>query len=149
MTTSATAPYDLFKMVKMKAIKVWALPVLGQTSSVTVIFDGVTAGSQGDRKVHTDTSMGIEPAYVSAQPSAKSLASMYQLSSGAECFFLDCPAGAVVDVMLDFISDTLGTAVAAQNPSVGATVGIIAFRGLDGAPLVSTYFAVPAGLTQI
>jgi hypothetical protein len=148
-TTSATAPFDLFKMVKIRFVKVWAVPILGTAVSVEVMFDGVTAGSQGDRRVHTDTSMGIEPAFVTARPLAKTLAANFQLSSGSSAFFIDCPAGAVVDVGLDFKSDTLGTAVAAQNVSAGATTGVVAFRGLDGLPQATSNFTVPTGLLQI
>jgi hypothetical protein len=148
-TSSATVPYDVFYMVRIRRIKVWSLPVIGGASTVTVVFDGVTAGSQGDRQIHTDTSMGIEPAFVNAAPQSRSLASNFQLSSSATAFFLDCPGGSVADLQLEFHSETLGTAVAAQNVSVGSSVGIIAYRGLDGLAVATSKFTIPTGLVQI
>lgn len=149
-TTSAIAPYDLFKTVRVKCVECWALPAIASATSVTVIFDGQTAGSQGDRRVHTDTSMGIEPAHVKARPDPKSLASNFQLFGTAVAFYLDIPAGCVIDVSLDFKGDAIGSAaVAAQNASVGATVGVIAYRGLDGVAVAGTNFTVPGGIYQI
>jgi len=148
-TATAVFDFDIFFSVKVKKVSVWALPAIGNTSTVTVIFDGTTAGSQGDRSIHTDNSMGLEPAYVTASPPKNTLASKFQSSSAANAFFLECPVGAIVDVDLEFHSDTLGVSVASQNNSVGATVGIIAFRGIDGAALAGSSFTVPSTLVQI
>jgi len=148
-TTSATAPFDLFYMVRVRGVKVWALPTIGGATTVTVSFDGTTAGSQGDRSVHTDTSMGIEPAFVNAVPKSMSLAAMFQLSSNNQAFALYCPGGAVIDVMLDFVSDVSNNSKAAQNVSVASATGVIAYRGLDGLALASTNFVVPSGVYQI
>jgi hypothetical protein len=150
MTTSATAPFDLFSQVRVRSVRVWAIAAQGVTNSASVIFDGGTAGSTGDRKVHTDTSMGVEPAYVNARPAPKSLASMFQVSSDAIAFQLDVPTQAVVDVALDFRSDVQGNnPVAAQNVSVLSTVGVIAQRGLDGLAVASSQFVSPAGVYTI
>jgi hypothetical protein len=149
MTTSATAPFDLFYMVRVKSVKVWTLPTIGTASTATVIFDGVVAGSQGDRKVHTDTSMGIEPAFVSCRPAAKTAASLFQIAIPQSAFFLECPGGSVIDVALDFKSDVLASPVAAQNVAVGAAVGVLAYRGLDGKAVATSDFVVPAGIYQI
>jgi len=130
-TSSATAPYDVFTSVKVRAVELWAAPLLGSAVTTTVRFVGETAGSIGNLKTVTDTSMGIEPAHVKARPGANTLASMFQISSGAVAFDLTCPTGTVVDVELSY-KNLPGQAVAAQNVSVGATVGILAYRGLDG-----------------
>jgi hypothetical protein len=143
---SGSAAYDMFYMVRLKRVRVWAIPIVSQSLSVTVVFDGTTAGSQGDRIVHTDSSMGIEPAYISCSPKPKTLASMFQISSANNCFFLDIPAGAVVDVDLTFKSATDGTSVNSQNVSSGTTNGSVAYRGLDGLAKATTAFVVPIGL---
>jgi len=149
-STTAAAPFDLFWMVRVVKVKAWALPILGSAATVSVIFDGSTAGSQGDRDFHTDTSMGIEPAFVNAAPKSRTLALMFQVSSAASAFFLDVPTGAVIDVTLEFHSDVIGHApVAAQNASVASVVGAIGLRGLDGVALAATKFNIPAGLNQI
>jgi hypothetical protein len=149
MTTTTLTAFDLFFMVKLRRVKVWANPTQGTAATCSVIFDGVTAGSQGDRKVHTDTSMGIEPAFVNCSPLPKTLAANYQLSSNAVAFVLACPLGSVVDVDLSFKSDTLSVAVAAQNAVVSGTVGTLAFRALDGLADAASSFIIPPPMTQV
>jgi hypothetical protein len=145
--TGATAPYDLFTSVKVRSVEMWAAPLLGSAVTTTVRFVGETAGSIGSLRTVTDTSMGIEPAHVKARPGAQTLASMFQISSGAVAFDLTCPSGTVVDVELSY-KNLPGTALAAQNVSAGATVGIVAYRGLDGLAIASSKF-VTAVLPQI
>jgi hypothetical protein len=145
----AAVQYDVFFAVKLKRVKVWSLPVVGQTNSVTIIFDGTVAGFVGDRQVHQDSSMGIEPAYLSVSPSKQSLASKFQISSANNAFFIECSAGSVIDVDLDFRSDVLGIPVGAQNVAVGATVGAIGYRGLDGLAAAGTKFTVPTSLNFV
>jgi len=148
-TTSAVAPFDLFFAVRVGQIKIWSDPIGNTTSTVTLIYDGAAVGFVGDFRTITDTSMGIEPAYISAGPSGQSLASRFQVSSAANAFALNVPANTVIDVQLNYRSSTAGNAVAAQNASVGAIVGAVAFRGLDGLPLATSKFTLPTGLNQI
>jgi hypothetical protein len=128
---SAIAGYDVFFAVKIRRVQVWATPVIGGATNVSVLFSGGTAGSIGDQKLHTDTSTGVQPAHVSARPALKSLASNYQESSSAIAFVLNAPSGAVVDLELSFVG-TFDVAVAAQNALVGATIGATLIRGFDG-----------------
>lgn len=57
--TGATSVSDLFQQVKVRAVEMWAVPVVGGATSVQVEFRDQTAGFVGDAKIHTDTSMGI------------------------------------------------------------------------------------------
>jgi hypothetical protein len=138
-TSSATAPYDVFTSVKVRGVELWAAPLLGSAVTTTVRFVGETAGSIGSLKTSTDTSMGVEPAHVKARPGRLTLASMFQIASAAVAFDLTAPSGTVVDVELSY-KNLPGQAVAAQNVSVGATVGIIAYRGLDGLAQATSKF---------
>jgi len=138
VASSTTQGYDLFKFVKIRRVEVWAAsgntPASGDGPlpvTVAVVFQGVTAGIVGDVSVHTDTSMSIEPAYVNARPSPKSLASNYQVSSSAVAFRLTCPVNSVIDVELSFKSQFV-SATAAQNGLTSAVAGDIYLRGLDG-----------------
>lgn len=142
--TSATAPYDLFTSVKVRAVEMWAAPLLGSAVTTTLRFVGETAGSVGSLRTVTDTSMGIEPAHVRAKPGANTLASMFQISTGAVAFDLTCPAGTVVDVELSY-KNLPGATMAAANVSVGATVGIVAYRGLDGLAQATSKFLTAVG----
>jgi hypothetical protein len=141
LATSATAVYDAFLAVKIRRIRLWAVPVIGNATTVTVIFSGATIGLVGDQQVHTDTSMGIQPASVSARPSRRSLASDFQLSSANTAFQVECPSGTVIDVELTF-RGAYGVPVLAQNVAVGALTGGVYLRGLDGLAVATTKFPV-------
>jgi hypothetical protein len=150
VATTATAGTDLFQAVRVRRVQIWACPALGSASSVSLEFAGVTAGLVGDQAVHTDTSMGIQPAHVSARPSTRSLASDFQLSSNATAFTLSCPAGSVVDVELSFRSQFAPSANAtAQNALVAATAGVQYLRGLDGTATAGSNFVPELAIAQI
>jgi hypothetical protein len=141
VATSAVAGYDVFQAVRIRRVRVWGMPQIGATNSVALEFAGVTAGSTGDQQIHTDTSMGVQPAHVDARPSPRSLASDYQVSSAAVAFNLSVPAGAVVDCELSFRGATYGIAtVAAQNALAGANTGSFYVRGLDGLATATTNY---------
>jgi len=148
-SVTASFPYDVFQQVRIRKIRLWSLPSLGTSSTVVVIFNGTTLGTQGDRVVHTDASMGIEPAFLDVRPRQTALASMWQTSLANNAFYIEVPTGSIIDISLDFRSDTQGVATSAQNVSAGATVGALAFRGLDGLAIAGTKFTPPAGLNTI
>jgi hypothetical protein len=138
--TSATTVADVFQSVRIQSVEAWAVPALGTATSITVEFGGVTAGAVGDQDIHSDTSMGIEPAHIVARPMKRSLASDFQVSSTAVAFLLRCPLGTVVDVTMDFIGQFMAS-VAAQNASVASTAGFFYMRGLDGVAAAATVLA--------
>ncbi len=146
---TAVTAQDLFQTVKIRRVRVWSVPALGTTSSVSVEFSGVTAGIVGDQAIHTDTSMGIEPAYVSARPSPKCLAADYQVSSAAVAFILNCPPGSVLDLELSFRSQYATANAAAAVAPVGATPGAQYIRGCDGLATAASQFVPEYGLAQI
>lgn len=149
VATDATTVKDLFETVRVDSVEIWAVPAMGSTSTVSVEFNGLVAGSVGDQKIHSDTSMGVQPAHVIARPQAKSLASNFQTSSATNAFLLNVPAGAIIDVMLSFRS-TFGSTTTAQNAAVGATAGFLYLRGLDGvAKATSQLLPVLYSSTQI
>jgi hypothetical protein len=148
VATTATAVSDVFQTVKIRRVQVWALPVIGGASSVSVEFAGTTAGIVGDQVIHTDTSMGVQPAHVDCRPGLRSLASDYQLSSAAVAMVLACPAGSVIDVHLSFRGQ-FGVNAAAQNAAAGAVAGGFYLRGLDGLATAATQFLPAFALATI
>jgi hypothetical protein len=144
LATSATAVFDLFQMVKIRRVRCWALPVIGNATTVEVQFNGASAGRVGDQAIHSDTSMGIQPACVSARPNRRSLAADFQTNAASTAMTLVCPSGTVIDMDLSF-RGAFTTAVAAQNVAVGATAGAVYLRGLDG-NAASTTSLPPANL---
>jgi hypothetical protein len=136
--TGATTVFDVFTAVKVRAVEVWTVPALGTATTATVIFNGTSAALISDQSIHTDTSMGIEPAHVIARPEPRSLAANYQESSGSSAaFVLIAPTGSVVDVELSFVG-VFVSGNAAQNAAVGATAGDTYLRGLDGLATATT-----------
>jgi len=137
IATSATAGFDLFHAVKIRAVEAWAAASSGNAETVLLLFNGATAGLVGDFKEHSSTSVGIQPAHIKCRPSPRSLAAEYQLSSSNVAFFLQCASGTVIDVEFTF-QQYLSSGVAAQNALVGATTGASYVRGLDGVPTATT-----------
>jgi len=140
--SSATVPYRVFQAVRIRRIRLWAVPALGAATTVQAEFSGTVLGVQGDQQIHADTSMGIQPAFLSARPSPRSLASDYQVASANNAFLLTCPSGTVVDVELSYRGQFAAGDVCA-NAGVAMTVGATYLRGLDGLPTATTVF-VPA-----
>lgn len=136
--TTVTAA-QLFRTVRIRKVSVWAVPALGTSATCEVVYIAGTTGFAGDLKIHTDTSMGIQPAHVSAKPAARSAAALFQESAATVAFSLTCPAGAVVDVELTF-RGVPNAFVATQNAPVGVTAGAWYYRGLDGLAKAGTNF---------
>jgi len=142
LATTAVVGYDVFDLVQVKRVQVWAQGALGTPTTCQVEYATVT----GDRSVHTDTSLGVSPAFVNARPSPKSLASFFQQSAAGTCFLLTCPVGSVIDVHLMYRTSSTIAPQLIQNLLVGATVGQIYFRGLDGLASAGTVFPPPNGV---
>jgi len=137
MVTSVITAADVFYAVRIRKVEMWCAPAQGAPSSVSLQFASAAAGFVGDQKFHTDTAMGVEPAHVTAKPSARSLASEYQISSAAVAFVVACPTGTTIDVHLSYVGN-FGESVAAQNAVVAGATGQLATRGLDGKTVALT-----------
>jgi hypothetical protein len=136
----STNGYDLFQQVRIRAVEMWALSVVGTATSVQCEYASQVAGEVGDARVHSDTSMGIEPAHIRARPAARSGAALFQKSSNQQAFTITGPAGCVIDVELSFKGLPAPSATACQNVLVAATGGAWYFRGLDGLAIATTNF---------
>jgi hypothetical protein len=135
---TAILGYDLFDQVKLSSVELWSLPAIGSSNLISVQFSGAAPGSIGDGAVHSDNSMGIQPAHVLARPNSLSQSAQWQPSSAAASFALTCPTGTVVDVSLSFRMITTSAPQALQNALVAAVVGDVFYRGLDGLALAAT-----------
>jgi hypothetical protein len=140
---------DLFEAVRVNSVEVWAIAALGTPATVSIAYDGATVGAAGDQKQHTDTSMGIEPAHVKASPDRLTQAGQFQASSAAIAFILAAPSGAIIDVSLTLRNPVQGTATGAQNVAVGATAGVVYYRGLDGKTTALTNIPIVGVLASI
>jgi hypothetical protein len=149
VATAATTGVDVFEQVRVNSVEIWAIAALGTPATVILEFNGSTVGAQGDKKVHTDTSMGVEPAHVKARPDPLTQGGQFQASNANSCFLLDTPAGAIIDVSLTLRQPVIGAAVASQNVLVGATAGVIYYRGLDGKTVALTNYPVVGAISVI
>jgi hypothetical protein len=136
--TTVTAA-QLFFRTRVRKVEMWANPALRTAVSVQCEFLGSVVGDQGDTKIHTDTSMGIEPAHVVARPAARSGLALFNGSSAQSAFVLTGPAGTVIDVELTY-RGAPGMFTATQNAPVGAVAGAWYYRGLDGLAIGATNF---------
>jgi hypothetical protein len=146
LATSATTATGLFTQVRLNAVELWATPVTGAPVTVSLIFSGAVAGAAGDLKLHTDTSMGIEAAHVKAQPDRLTQAGQFQPNEADTAFTLICPTGTVIDVSMSLRNAIIGAATEVQNAPVGATAGVVYYRGLDGVAKSTTTMPVVGAL---
>jgi hypothetical protein len=148
--TSATTLADLFFAVRVNSVELWSLPAVGGANTVVLIFSGATVGASGDQKTHTDSSMGIEPAHVKANPDRLTQAGQFQPSSADVAFTLQVPTGTVIDVSVAYRNPVDGAApVASQNAGVAITAGQLFYRGLDGKAIATTQLPVVGALAPV
>jgi hypothetical protein len=149
VTQTAIAGSNLFSLVKIRRITVWSLGAIGTSQTVSIVFgNGSVLGQIGDFKYHTDSSMGIEPAYLNVSPDSKSQASEFQPSTANTAFSIGCPAGSTIDIHLSY-KGFAGVTTLEQNALVGAAIGVVFFRGLDGLAFSATNYNHPTGVYQL
>jgi hypothetical protein len=144
VATSATVGFDLFDIFRIRSIEVWGQAALGTPTTITVLYSTAT----GDQSIHTDTSLGVKPAYVKAVPSDRSLASFWTITGTSSIFLVSCPAGSILDLSCDFKTSNIDV-VQAQNALAAATAGDLYYRGLDGVAIATTNFPPIVGVARI
>jgi hypothetical protein len=143
VAATAVLGYQLFDIFRVRQVEVWSQAALGTPSTITVVFQTAT----GDQTIHTDTSLGVKPAYVKAIPSDRSLASFWTMSGTTDIFNVTCPGGSIIDLSCDFKTSSIPPN-AVQNALVGATVGELYYRGLDGVGAATTNFPPILGVPR-
>ncbi len=147
MATTTTNQYRLLQAVRVKRVQVWGqAPSLGSAGAPVVVE---WVGYQAPSTIHSDTPMGVMPAYVSARPPKDASNRWWSISGTNESevlFKLTCGAGSVIDVSLTcrLIDDEVATA-AENGTAAASTVGTIYWNYLDG--YASKAFAPTGGVT--
>jgi len=150
VASGAVLGHKIFPFVKLRYVEIWDDAPIGTSATITCSLTN-TDGNQADPpQTKTDTSMGIHPAHLKIVPKKDSLASKWHGVSGNNCFIIICSAGAIIDVGLSMRqqADVLAV-INAQNALVGANIGQIYFRGMDGNAIAGTNFPPPAGISAI
>lgn len=147
---TTTAVYQNYQMVKIREVRIWtptpsasAAGLAAIANKCSVEFYGTNTGIQGDNLVYADLSMGIEPAFVRARPSSKSLAGFWQVTNAGAAFIMTCPPGSVIDLDVTFRTSFGGNNSATAG--TGLSPGGLYVRGLDGLPAASTVLYPQAG----
>jgi hypothetical protein len=138
---TAVHGFQLFDAFKLRFIEIWGQAALGTPSTVELQY----VENTGDVSVHTDTSLGIKPAYLKAGPSRKSLASFWNITGGNNLLVFTAGAGSIIDVHICYRTSTAAP-TALANVLVGANAGEFYWRGLDGLPIATTNFPPPIGV---
>lgn len=141
VATSATAVFDIFDAVRVKAVEIWAASVsFGAPLSISLEFNGAnTAGLTGNAKAYSDTVMSTEPAHLLCKPGKGTASGMWNESSSNVAWSMTVPVNAIIDVHLAF-RNLVSPPQGAQNVAVGATTGQFYYRGLDGVAVAGTKF---------
>lgn len=135
MATTTTNQFRVLAAIKIKRISVWGQPpALGaDATQAAVEWTGVHAPSA----YHSDSSMGVRPAFVSTRPPPESSCAWWITSGsadeGTQICKITAPDGGIIDVdcSLRFIDNE--AAVAGQaGTGAAATVGTIYYNYLDG-----------------
>lgn len=136
VATATTTAYQLFDFVKVEKVEMWAETSLGTTANMSLNFLGQSPGSVGDQDAWADSSMGIQPAYISARPSPKATASTWQAGSNSgTAFSVNSNVIGIIDVVVSFKVNEQYLAATVQHAPSGLSAGNIYYRSLDGAAL--------------
>jgi len=145
VAVTAVLGYQLFDSIKVKFVEMWDSASSSTPTTVELSFPA-GAGFGGSGMVFQDTAIGGGIAHVKGKPSKLSANSQYQSSSTNIAFDLvQVSVGCIIDVGV-MMRNNDSAPIACQNALVGATIGDVYFRGLDGLAVAGTKF--PSTLSQ-
>jgi hypothetical protein len=144
VATSAVTTVRVFQAVRLKKVEMWTNPpVLGSTP-VTCSCEWI--GENSPSTVHSDTSMGVQPAHVLSRPPASSSNRWWSLSGQQETdnlIVLIFPADTIIDVSVQVRMVEQENPTAGDVPA-GASLGKLYGNYLDG---IVSGLLLPIGYT--
>lgn len=147
MATTDTLQSRLITAIKLKRIEIWGtVPALGATpGNVQLEWVGTNAPST----LHSDTSNGIMPAYISTRPPIDSSDRWWSISGSGETdqlCLISCPQFSTIDVTCSIrFADDEAAVAAEPGTGAAATAGTVYWNYLDG--FASKQFAPAGGVT--
>jgi len=142
VTVLNTAVVAIFQSFRIKRLEMWSAPS-AQGSNATCSVEWFGFGNSPNTEFSDTTLSTAKNAVVSCKPPANALASFWQKATGTPLFILTCPAGTIVDLILDTIlsdDEGAGTVVTIASGSLGALV----YLALD--QVTGTHNFVPVSL---
>jgi hypothetical protein len=134
VATSATNLQRLLQGVRLRNIELWGpMPASLVPVSAGIVYPTYTAFS-GSAKEITDSSMGSNrSAHVKMGPPVDTAQSLWIVENGTTFVTINGPIGTVIDLTLDIVFlNGIGSPVVSAPVSVGATIGVVYMRSLDG-----------------
>jgi hypothetical protein len=134
MATGTTVQNRILTAVKIKRVSVWGgVPALGGApTSIEVEW----LGSNAPSTIHTDSSMGVRPSFVTTVPPRDSSDRWWSISGQNETevlLVLTIPAGSIIDLDLSIrLADNEAAVLAESGTAAAATAGEVYWNYLDG-----------------
>lgn len=147
MATAANAACCVFAAGRLRKVEIWAPGTVGATTSATITYLGsVNFGSAN--QLMSDSTMGADrPLHLCTKPPKGSLSDAWFIdAAGDNLFSVVLPAGAIVDVEVEYVLRNSENVRAVTAAVVGATVGRVYIRALDSAGGASL---IPVGAVTI
>ncbi len=147
MATAANAACCVFAAGRLRKVEIWAPGTVGATTSATITYLGsVNFGSAN--QLMSDSTMGADrPLHLCTKPPKGSLSDAWFIdAAGDNLFSVVLPAGAIVDIEVEYVLRNSENVRAVTAAVVGATVGRVYIRALDSAGGASL---IPVGAVTI
>jgi len=135
MATTTSLQSRIITAIKLKRVRMWGEPnaLAGAPSSIVLEW----VGTQAPSTLHSDTAIGIRPAFIQAKPPSDGSERWWSISGNNETEILmklsSIGTGVVVDVQAEirFADDEAAVAGEAGTP-VSSSLGKVYYNYLDG-----------------
>jgi len=148
VATTTSAQYRLIAAIKLNRIQMWCQPPAldGIPHSISCEWRGANAPST----LHSDSTMGIRPAYLSTRPPPNSSAGWWTSTSSTESEVLCAlsgSGGSIVDVDCSVrLIDNEAADAGEDGTGAGAVAGTVYWNYLDG---FASNFLIPLGGVRV
>lgn len=149
MATTTTNQFRLISGIKLNRISMWGQPAaLGSTATPLLVE---WLGQYSPSTIHSDTPIGVRPAYVRTRPPIDAAERWWTLSGNNETETLarlSGSAGTVIDVEVSIrLSDDESAAAGENGTGAASAVGTVYWNYLDG--FASKMLAPTGGVTVL
>lgn len=134
IATTTTNQNRLITAIKLNRVQAWAQPPILGTMATPIVVEW--EGNQAPSTIHSDTAVGVRPAYVDTRPPRDASNRWWSISGSNESevlFRLTVPIGSIIDITCAIrMADDEGAVAGENGTTAAATVGKVYFNYLDG-----------------